>query len=118
TNATLPPQPAPLPSNMPTPSVADEQALLNKVHQQQEQTSKASGFSHLKTLQPIGQVPPTNSDNSTPAPPAQTASPPLPNPDIINLSRDNDKTVETLARQANKPKQTKLDNGEVVISLH
>ncbi|MDQ2973715.1 MAG: PrgI family protein, partial [bacterium] len=117
-NAALPVQPVALPQSMPAPSSADEQALLNKVHQQQEQTSRASGFGHLKTLQPIGQAPTVNPDDSAQTAPAQTASPTLPNPDIINLSRDNDKTVETLARQANKPKQTKLDNGEVVISLH
>lgn len=84
-----------------TPS-ANEQALLDKIHKEKALDHKS--HTHMKTLNPIGDEP---------------AAPPAPkpvNPNIADLSRNDDLNIATISRQANKPQQ-KDDDGEVTISL-
>lgn len=95
------------------PSVAqvDESALLEKIHN--EHQNAAQQYSHLRTIQPIGMGQPAapqlapQSNMTTPVDPA-----------IINLASNDDLSVETLARQANKQNEQHLSDDEVVISLH
>jgi len=103
----------------PTPDPQlDENALLEQVHKKQARDALQSHPSHEKTIFPAGQQP------SSPQPPAKTqpkqqaqaAMTTDTKPDILNLAKNNDFNVETIARQANKKKD--LDDGEVVISLH
>ena len=51
------------------------------------------------------------------AAPAQPSTPPAVNPGLISLTKSDDLTVATLAKQANK-KSKSSDDGEVYISLH
>ncbi len=73
--------------------------------------------SHLRTVQPIGNQPKNSAETQTP----KQAQAPIPTGSqaaILSLANNNDLTVATIARQANKAKQSdELSDGEVVISL-
>jgi hypothetical protein len=110
------------PGQSPTPmqvQIADntgltEQELLEAVQKKHERDALQTTSKHEKVIQPYGTEPvtvPAVVQNE-----ATSTMTPTPNPDILNLSRSNDLSVETLARQANKKKD--FDDGEVVISLH
>jgi hypothetical protein len=91
-----------------------EQELLEAVQKKHERDALQTTSKHEKVIQPYGTEPvtvPAVVQNE-----ATSTMTPTPNPDILNLSRSNDLSVETLARQANKKKD--FDDGEVVISLH
>lgn len=103
-----------------TQPTADEKALADKI--------KASAASnpvqnmHLKTILPLDQqppLPPTQQQSPSPTPQqaaSQPPSAPQPPADILNLANNNDFDIATIARQANKSKQS--DNpDEVVIPL-
>lgn len=91
-----------------------EQELLEAVQRKRERDAMQTTSKHERVINPYGTqpqvapVPIQNQDVSTMTP--------APKPDIINLSRSNDLSVETLARQANKKKD--LGDDEVIISLH
>lgn len=90
----------------PTISKEDEQALLNKIHQ--EQASKHESTSHLKTILP-------DSEKPKPAPKPKVTR--EPDPAILDLVKNSDGlSVESTARLANRKKDS--DDDEVVISLH
>lgn len=109
--------PAAVPAANPT---ADEQALLEQLHQQ---TSRQQvSYSHLKNIQPLGSQPAPIAQPPAPAasPAAQandTQTPvtPTPDPAKIELSRNNDLDISTIAHLAN---QKEPPSDEVVISLH
>ncbi len=105
-----------------TPLTADEQKILKKLRQQQNQPSPAYG--HTRVIEPLPKKGPktkthakrsANRDISTSRTPQ--------NPAILGLANNNDLTVATIARQANKPakpagrKQLPPDD-EVVVKLH
>ncbi|NBX97311.1 PrgI family protein, partial [bacterium] len=98
---------------------ADEEALLQKVHDSQQHHNQPYG--NLRTIAPLGQQ--TAHDlNTATAPPPQaqqqpqnTVTPPV-DPAIIKLASNDDLNIDTIARQAHQ--QTDNNNGEVVISLH
>lgn len=77
---------------------AQDQAVLDAAHKQLD--ARDDSNAHLKTIDPNG--------------PSQ--SKPAPDPVNMDLARNNDLNVATLARQAKKAKQ-QGDDGEVVISL-
>jgi len=91
-----------------------EQELLDAVQKKHERDAMQTTSKHEKVIKPYdpSQATPTavtqNQDTSSMTP--------APNPDILNLSRSNDLSVETLARQANKKKD--FGDEEVIISLH
>lgn len=88
------------------PSGVDEAALTQQL--KQNRPKRQAPNLHLKTIQPPGQEPAPK-----PAPaPQPTASN---RADIMNLARNNDFDVATIARQFNKAQQG--DDGEVVIPL-
>ena len=117
----------------PNISVADEQALLNKIHQNQTQTDLSN--SNMKTIQPLSSTPPKN--EVLPQAPAPTSNPKVnampntklqestansmtkqPNPAILNLVDNSDGlSVKTIAGEAERIKNRENDD-EVVISLH
>ena len=97
--------------DVPVVSPVDENALLEKIHK--EHQNGVQQYSHLKTIQPLGMGVP-----SEPQMPPQTNVTTPVDPAIINLANNDDLSVETLARQANKQKEQHLSDDEVVISLH
>ena len=104
--------PIPVPSSPPAIKTEDEQELLQKVHAQQQQEAILKQQSHLKTIQPISaqQAPPVNDLNPVLNPGLAPVD-----PAILELSRNDDLNVDTIARQANKGK---LEDEEVIIELH
>jgi hypothetical protein len=128
--------PLPMPSSPPIAQTStlgeeDEQQLLNHIHQMHEQEHDIQSHSHMKVLQPLPQV---GAAASIPRvdPAGQTSMPAIPdssdedqatqnasassvNPAILGLAHDNNLSVETLSREANKDS---LSDDEVVISLH
>jgi hypothetical protein len=134
--APLPPQPTAAPNdywflaanNMPTPVVTPGAATVsnavpvaatptpdevNLAAQIKVQSQAPPSYSHLRTIQPLGSQPPL-------APPAvQATDEPVTepiDPAILELANNNDLSVATIARQANKHQEDASD--EVVISLH
>jgi hypothetical protein len=97
---------------------AAEQQLLEKIHDEQAHQNPA--YPHLKTVQPINStqytVPSTQPKaQATDDKSQQTASTPS-SPDIMRLASNDDLNVDTIAREANRSKQSP-DDDEVVISL-
>ena len=91
----------------------EEQALLDKIHKKQATEQSISQHSHLKTIQPTSGQPVQN-NSTVPADDgndSQTSSTPV-DPAILALAQNGDRSVESLAREANKD-----SDDEVVISL-
>lgn len=93
----------------------EEAALSKALHERQTAAHMADVNEHMKTIEPLRATP-------RPAPPAQPAAPPapvtpLPDPATITLANNNDLSVATISRIANKKDQGD-GAGEVVISLH
>ena len=86
-------------------------ALKNQLQQ------KKSSISHLHEIQ---ETQPPNKDNTNHQTTAQQLSQPVmtpqPNPVIMNLSQQNDLSLETISKEANK--LINQNDDEVVISLH
>lgn len=122
------PQPQAQQQSLPPEPVYDE-ALLTQRLKADAQSRKATG--HLRTLpvhgkpQPVAQTAPVATpdpvtsqvqDDPVQAADDQAQAPMTNTPDaaIIDLARNNDLNIETIARQAKKKEK---DDGEVVISL-
>jgi hypothetical protein len=107
------PTQATLPTAFAKPDIPDakELALLNKLHAKKSHPDEA--FRNHRKLQPLSE----NVPQAQPKSPGVTPTPP---PDILNLAIENDRRVDSLAREAQKnhPEQSASDDGEVVISLH
>jgi hypothetical protein len=90
-----------------TPQITpeDEQALLTKIHAEDNQDL---AYGHTRILQTEA---PAQKPIPTDTPPVTASS----NPDILNLASNDDLSVATIARQVNKKDQS--GNDEVVISL-
>ena len=103
-------------ATMPT---AEELAFLE--HLKAEDITENNYAVHMKTIQPLSSQPPAGpAAQPIVISPPPTLTPPvsLPDPVIQNLSRSNDLTVATLAREAHKAKPNDDPmQGEVVISL-
>ena len=108
------------------PVTDEEQALLTKLHRKKGKESAA--FGHMKTIAPPGTKPALHaqaehSKTKHPASPHQKpdhkaqTTPNTPDPAILELAKNDDLTVATIARQAKKHKGDDLTDGEVVISL-
>ncbi len=86
---------------------AEEEALAASIKERQAQLAQANN--RLQTIATTPQMPPK---------PAEPPVTPAPSPAILDLAKNNDLNVATLARQAGKAKEMKPDDGEVVVSLH
>ncbi len=109
-------------SNMQTQdsiTIEQERKLLDKIHRQKKSEKSALGQSHLKTILPLSaqqaQASAHTQDNYDTQNANATSATPV-DPDILQLSQNDDLNIETIARQANKTQEE--DDGEVVISLH
>ena len=99
-----------------------EEELLEKIHEEKEKTPKNYGNMRvIKTLEEqqaeAAQAAAEAAAQAAMLPPQPPVTP-APDPDIIELARNDDLNVETVARQANKSKEKELEDGEVVINLH
>lgn len=95
------------------PSMADEAALLEKVHKEAK-NKKHAAYGHMRVLEtPEEQArkKATKTQQTQPKPPVTQT----PNTDILNLASNDDLTVATIARQAHKNDQP--PENEVVVSL-
>ncbi len=95
-----------------------EEELLDRIHaKQQNKPQHHSSLKVIKTLeeqQAEAEEAQRLAATKIPEPPVT----PDPDPDIIELARNDDLSVETVARQAKKSKEQDLSDGEVVINLH
>lgn len=96
-------------------ATADEEALL--AHSKATAARPSAAYGHMRTLAVPGTDQPMLQTPVAPAAPAAAAMTPTPDPAILELANNNDLNVATIARQANKPKDSD-QSGEVVISLH
>lgn len=101
---------------------AHRNAVLNhmqKIRTMQDQTAVAPPSTPVAPVQTATTMPPTTVPTMPPAAPQQqvptTPMKPAPNPAILELAHNDDLSVATIARQANKAELS--DNDEVVISL-
>ena len=132
--ATFQPNPVINPGQSPAPAQSQltedssitslsEQQLLEAVQEKRRRDAMQTTSKYEKVINPYGTPEPSPIPNPSSIPSPQSPVPtqatstmtPTPNPDILSLSRSNDLSVETLARQANKKKI--LGDDEVVISL-
>ncbi len=86
---------------------ADDAQLLNRIHDTQSRSHQT--FRNHKSISPRGTQPAENQRASS-----VTAAP---DPVTIELARNNDRNVESLARETNRL-HPPLDDDEVVVSLH
>lgn len=101
-----------------TPAV-DEAAIVHELEEHKEEGPNSSYYGHLKTIQPLSVQRQQATQKAAQAP--VQPLPPLPTPPvtptqqaaILQLARNDDLNVATIAREANKN-----DDGEVVIQLH
>lgn len=101
-----------------TPLTSDEQALLNDLHAHSDDPSPAYG--NTKVIQPLDKQRARGHKQSLT--PGSTSQPKTmtqtPDPAILELANNDDLTVATIARQANKKHDGEPPKDEVVISLH
>ncbi len=94
-----------------TPAASDngeeEEALLERLHE--EKAKPAAAFGNMHTLKPSTVTGDNNQNDNQAAAPA-----PAPNPAIQSLANDNNLSIATISKEANK---SLGDDGEVVISL-
>lgn len=106
-------QPAPIAYN-PGPSTDDQQALLEKLHTEQEGADLSK--SHLRTIRPLSEQNKEPTSKKQEATPAEKPQAPAVDPMVQQFASNNDLNVSTIARQANKAKPKPGDD-EVIISL-
>ena len=109
TQTAPPPAQPSLPVSMrkPAPPEPDEAQILNTLHANKNRSHDS--FHNHKSVVPGGA-------QHRPQNPASSVTAPL-DPATIELARNNDRSVESLARETNRIHQTP-DDDEVVISLH
>ncbi len=115
---------SPAPTSQPTqPAISkeDEAALLDKI--KSSQARRPYRNTHQKNITPISEQKKQNKINEISESKPSQAEPevkqpnlPSHDPAILGLSQNDDLNIETIARQANKPKEQPPD--EVVINLH
>lgn len=97
-----------------------EEELLDKIHAEKEKSPKSYG--HMRVIKTLEEQQAEAEAAARAAAEAATKAPPVtpaPDPDIIELARNDDLNVATVARQAKKSKDKELsEDGEVVINLH
>jgi hypothetical protein len=104
---------APSSANPPL-SKQDEEALLKKLHD--EQNAEDVTVSHLKTIEPLSAEHKSHKKQTKKKAPEPARTPF--SPATLELANNDDLNVSTIARQAQKANQSELGDNEVVISLH
>lgn len=108
-----------------TVTSADEQALLEKIHEEQKKPKE--GNSHIKKILPISEQTKHTKGHKkktkdTPEASAAIKQPEAPlaksDPMILELANNDDLNVATIARQAEKARKLTQGDDEVVIKLH
>lgn len=99
---------------------SDEAALSNALHERQAAAHVTDVNEHMKTIEPLSAkprpAPSVQAAATVPQAPPAPVTPP-PDPATITLANNDDLTVATISRIANKKDQDN-SSGEVVISLH
>ncbi|MGH7158307.1 MAG: PrgI family protein [Candidatus Saccharimonadales bacterium] len=98
-----------------TTSNIDESAIIHELEEHKEEGPNASYYGHLKTIQPLSEQREAAAKAAAAARQNRPAPPPAPvtpanQAAILQLARNDDLNVATIAREASK--------GEVVIKLH
>jgi hypothetical protein len=93
--------------NDPAQAIPHDDQAAAQLQAGQQKTSVAYG--NMRTIAPL---------QDQPATPVPTASSKTPDPAILELAKNDDLNVATIARQANKNKEQTLGDDEVVVSLH
>jgi hypothetical protein len=91
------------------PSDDAQQALLSKIHEEQNKPKEAN--KHLRTIKTTKEI-----EAEERAKQAEVAAQKAANPAVQQFANNNDLMVDAIARQASRPVQQN-DDGEVVISL-
>lgn len=89
----------------PTPLDNADTQVLNQIHR--NQTSAHQAFRNHKNISPNG-----------PVQPPITSVTAVPDPVTIELARNNDRNVASLARETNRLHPQDLGDDEVIVSLH
>ena len=100
-------------------TAADEQALLKKIHEQEDDPDPTNY--HLRVVEPVSSSLRSKhhhkpSKNETAK--GQSSSTPTSDPAILNLANNDDLNVATIARQADKMRDAEPPQDEVVVKLH
>lgn len=105
----------------------DEENLSKKLKAKHQKENNVATYSHLRTLKPIEEQQAEarakaakdakETAEKQAAEHRAQASAPTPDPVILSLANNNDRSVASLAREAHKAKEGDSDDGEVVISL-
>jgi hypothetical protein len=90
----------------PADATAEEEALAEKFEAEADEPDPT--YAHMRTIQPLSAH---GAKHASPV--TQTAA-----PDIIGLANNNDRSVASIAREANEPRRQEPPEDEVVISLH
>lgn len=104
---------------LPATPTADEAALVHELEEHKEEGPTSSYYGHLKTIEPLSVQRERAAKTAAQTPPPIPAAPPPPpvtpaqQAAILQLARNDDLNVATIAREANKS-----GDGEVVIKLH
>jgi hypothetical protein len=93
----------------PANATPEEKALAEKISAEAKEPSIA--YPHMHTIQPL------SAQTAHPVSPAAAMTQPA-NPVILGLANNNDRSVDSLAREVNQPPREEPPNDEVVISLH
>lgn len=92
----------------------DEAQATASLPKSKRAKKRPNANSHLRTIRPLG----ATSDDKPAGQAAQNTGGKAADPAILELAKNNDLNVSTLARQAKKAKGEEFGDSEVVISLH
>jgi hypothetical protein len=93
----------------PANATPEEEALADKIRAEAKEPDVS--YSHMHTIQPL-------SVQTAQAASAAAAMTQPANPVILGLANNNDRSVDSLAREVNQPPREVPPNDEVVVSLH
>ena len=88
----------------------EEEALAKQIEAQTAQPDTVN--LHMHTIQPLSAQAQTTTN--TPSPPVTQP----PDPVILGLAHNNDRSVDSIAREINLTRQSKLPTDEIVVALH
>ena len=98
------------------PLTPSEQALVAKL--ESEEGKPLVAYGHTKVIQPFNEHKSSAKKQPKPHPSSSHhAVTQTPDPAILNLANNDDLTVATIARQANKKREGELPKDEVIVSL-